>query len=178
MSKRFGRKQKRKMLQTIEGLSNDIQIKDYSINKLQYIAAKAVDWDQEIVRLLGKHSALRLDTSRIINRDLPHNMRVSGVMDLPDYTMSAAFMPEMNMTISSYNLQKIFTEIKQDPTSFRNIIRLIATDKTKGKCVSAMYVDEQYMTRSGLTDRDIGWIAEDIAKQLAYNMNKEYGHDA
>jgi len=175
MSKRFGRKQKRKLNKHIHDQNEQIHKNDQRITKLQQKLEQASEWDKEIARILGPHSALRLDTSRITNRDLPPNMRVAGAMNLPDYVMPTTEV--MDMTVTSYNLQKIFTEIRHDPQSFRNMIRLIAYDKTKGKCMSAMYVDDQYMHRNGMTERDIHWLAEDIARQLAYGMNKEYGHD-
>ena len=170
MSKRFGRKQKRKMLQTIEGLTNDIQIKDYRIDKLQDIVDRAADWDKEIVRLLGPNSALRLDTTRIKDNNLPPYMRTIGAMNLPNYMNEGTIQA---VETSFYNIKRIMTEIKHDPVTFRNIIRLIVTDGKQ----SAMYVDEQYLQRSGLTKRDMDWLVKDIAEQLVHHMNKGYGHE-
>jgi hypothetical protein len=63
--------------------------------------------------------------------------------------------------------------LRQDPNQYRTMLRLLMQDR-KGD--SAVYVDEEYMQRNGLTNRDVSAIAEMIAYQLVCHTNKAYGH--
>lgn len=175
MSKRFGRKQKRKLREQVVVLEKEKAAKQSKIDRMSYLVNLITEWDENIRRLLGPQTAFRLKTElNLVDRtDLPEYWRVFYAPSINCFESSVAMSHGPEVAASIQNLRKMMVEIRQRPDDFRKAIRLIVANKQQ----AAIYVDDDYLSRNGLTERDIRWVAEDIARQLALGLNREYGHD-
>ncbi len=168
MSNRYGRRQKRLARSKIEELENSVLQQKIIFEKQKHILSMVQDWDKEIVHLLGKESAFRLETTQTLFEKIPENLRIHSSPTLYAGFQDISGVSELTTTI--HNLRKLMVIIKKDPEQYKSIIRLIASD---GKN-STMFVDDQYFARNGLTERDMKWLVEDIARQFTEHFNKEY----
>lgn len=165
LSKRFGRNQKRKLKAELEELQKQNEKITYQLSNAQSVIRTYESIDKEFVNLLGPNTAFRLTTPEIMVRELNNDHRIYRYNPISVFST-----PNMDIStqVEILNLRRMLVMVAADPDQYRDLIRLRISDD---KATAAMYYSTEYLD-IGLQERDIQFIAEDIARKLVQHINK------
>lgn len=156
MSKRFGRKQKRRLKARIESLEDTCKAHHANAVKhkrdADYHKQLILQWDREISVLLGSHSALRPAS---LMRDVTRRTRNRAVGGGPprDYRNGGAVRQNLEFAYENMHNFLIKVDRHEDYEGVRRLIRVLEQDKQTGEtCLS---ISESQYRRCGFTERDI-----------------------
>lgn len=170
MAQRYGRNQKRKHRERIAELEEREVTLGKRITRLNERLERANEWDQDIRRLLGPESALRLETQQwdLDVRDHDDVMKYS----MPVFFKNLEYGPQPFDYISHriIFLHKIMTEIRKDPegSGLRHLIKLHCRSKGKTSCI--MVSDEYIQKMKSFTAQDRKILLEAFLQQLEHHF--------
>jgi hypothetical protein len=171
MGNRYGRNQKRKhreiiqrlLEQTIKLSNENVQLK----NEVEYF----LRMDREIAQTLGTATAFRLVTDKIRTSNTEPEQMHLNMFNRPMYAYTdgtGQLLQEIQTT--KHHLKKLFTHIQADPQKYGSYIKVLVGNETK----AAIFVDNDYLFRSGLTPRDIEYLSKHLAEELGTFINQHY----
>lgn len=174
MSKRFGRRQRRAAREKIAALeaAGSEAAENYlrASRRASRLASEFDYWQDEITRLLGPESALAPKTAeravQEIERRPYHTMHERSVRLSPHSWEDHALTSVVHRKIS---LQQFLIEVQDHPERFSRMVRLVQNDRTN----SALLLSNEQFLRQGFGEREIEWLAEEIARQLARHVNAD-----
>lgn len=168
MGNRYGRNQKRQHRERIAALEKMHEIDRALLGKvsadLTSLRDEVEEWDEEIRRLLGNHSALRRDTPEIVSsnpiREMPLREPIQSL-----YGSDAAHIT-MAMPTRERMRRFIFT-IRKDDLRMQRLIRFMEADGAGG----VAYSISETALRQGFGRREIAYMAHEIASNLVDYWN-------
>lgn len=173
MGNRFGRNKKRKLMQAIGVLAVENERLRKVASEQNNLISYFTDMDKEIAQMLGSASALRLITDKVRNDSGLVERSEIRLVNQPLYRMfDMEGLPADRSTAfrSIHNLKKMYAKVFEDPDNFRAYIKVIVGNETE----AAMYVDQEYLMRTGLTNKDILYLSQSLTHSLAAFINKRY----
>lgn len=169
MSKRYGRNQKRHHRERIAALEQSREMDRALLSRvsreLSSLESEVKQWDEEIRRLLGEHSALRRDTPEIVSRnplrEMPIRMPVSKLDDPEALDMV------QQTTCARERMRRFVFTIQKDNFRMRRLIRFMEIDG----CGGVAYAISETALDQGFGRREIAYMAHEIAKSMADYWN-------
>lgn len=195
MSRRFGRKHRRKQASYIALLEHvqrkqAFQLRDEieSVNQIReqlaILWARILDWDEDIRSQLGRYSSWLIETTQIKGRrETLGRLSVYEPMQMAPLDFSATFSPS-DVRQMFERMHYFRVELDQvDPMYFRRLLRVRLTGSAEvlpaNKKKPPLYRDSEAcygisgeMLRAGLTARDIHTIALDVVRVLVDQLNE------
>lgn len=177
MSKRYGRNQRRKHRETIALLREAIGKRELEAVKQKrradQLEEELANWNDEIIHLLGNHTAFQRTIPMLKVRDLDDFRRMAAPPDMRAAMRVALMadgplMPE-SMTVEVLLMHKLFLTIEHDIGMLRNFVRLRIEDTRHNACYA---LSDDLLRSRGMSERDVEWMAVKIAREMVYLMNK------
>lgn len=171
MGNRYGKNQKRKHRELIEKLLVDnirLRAENGQLrNEVQYF----ITMDREIAQIMGTATAFRLLTDKVRTSNVEPNQMHLELFNRPMYAYTNQDGQLLNdVRITKHHLKRLFAHIQEDPAKYGAYIKVLVGNETE----AAVFVDKDYLMRSGLTPRDTEYLARNITDQLTRYINTRY----
>lgn len=169
MSKRYGRNQKRRHRDRIAALEQSQEMDRALLSRvsseLSSLRSEVEQWDEEIRRLLGEHSALRRETHEVLSRNPLREVPIRMPVSKP-YDVEAMDMVQPTMWARERMRRFVFT-IQKDDLRMQRLIRFMEIDGYGGVAYS---ISETALAQ-GFGRREIAYMAHEIATNMAGHWN-------
>lgn len=176
MAQRYGRNRKRANLAKIAELTaaqeREAGLAKYLGCELRRLRQELEDWDDEITRLLGAYSSFRRTTPVVETthplREVPIRPRIRDAYVRMDKAGEFVSMESFE-SFTRERMLRFIVMCESDDVGFRRIIRLVEHDS---RTDAYAYSISEAMLRSGLGERDIEYLAREIARQFTTAFNQ------
>ena len=164
MSKRFGRRQKRKLKEQL-AISNDLSKR--SADSYCRLLSRFSDWQERVSDVLGKDNALNPKIRTIVS-SIPRNRDVLSQMPTSplEYTSSVA----QDIYVRIAQMDRFTCVVDELPSEYNYMIRL----KEKEGFVGETYysVSKDVFSRIGLDKEAVDHFSHQIAERLVELINR------
>lgn len=177
MSKRFGRNQRRKMRAEIaelrEGLERMTMRYVDERRRANNLESNLTAWATDVTQLIGRDSAFNQQAQRIAVQDVDvFGGRVNldyGVRLMPTDVVKGGETPRYIPARSV--IQALIWRLRLSTDGLQNLVRIHLENERREPVAYVLGVDQRW------TERDIRYVAEDIARKLTEFLNKGNKHD-